>query len=142
MANHEDLHQLFKQFDELTVGNAAKRNALRRFLTSMPENQPVSSLFPLDEMEERLQHVRKLEMYWNQNFERLTSEGRDAYTPFSDIQVAALVNMDMFSLRAGTIAPGYANALLANLMQLPCFTKICNSPSCRNNVSRCLTMRL
>ncbi|RYP44103.1 hypothetical protein DL768_009407 [Monosporascus sp. mg162] len=119
------LRALFDKFDASTTASQdrLKRDALRRFLTTEPETESASSLLPVDEMEERLALIDQFEAIWKKRFEALTGKSIAEYKPFTDIQVAALLNMDLASLRFYTQHEGIA-CILEGLQKLPCLAKM------------------
>ncbi|RYP30334.1 hypothetical protein DL767_006308 [Monosporascus sp. MG133] len=121
----DGLRALFDKFDASTTASQdrLKRDALRRFLTTEPETESASSLLPVDEIEERLALIDQLEAIWKKRFEGLTRKSIAEYKPFTNIQVAALVNMDLVSLRFYTPREGAAAYILEGLQKLPCLAK-------------------
>ncbi|RYP80586.1 hypothetical protein DL769_002388 [Monosporascus sp. CRB-8-3] len=123
---NDGLRALFDKFDASTTASQdrLKRDALRRFLTTEPETDSASSLLPVDEMEERLALINQFEAMWKNRFEELTHKSIAEYKPFTDIQVAALVNMDLLSLRFYMQHEGSGDTILEGLQKLPYLAKI------------------
>jgi hypothetical protein len=68
-------HELYQTFMASAAGNERAQRELRRLLSSwdkLPEQQSPVHLLPIDEMELRLLHIRKLEDHWRQRFIGLT----------------------------------------------------------------------
>ncbi|RYO84169.1 hypothetical protein DL766_006758 [Monosporascus sp. MC13-8B] len=122
---NDGLRALFDKFDASTAASQdrLKRHALRRFLATEPETESASSLLPVHEMEE-LALIHRLEATWRANFENWTGKSIAEYKPFTDIMVAAFVNMDLVTLRFYTQNEGAVVGILEGLQKLPCLAKM------------------
>ncbi|KAK4163699.1 hypothetical protein QBC43DRAFT_212340, partial [Cladorrhinum sp. PSN259] len=81
-----------------------------------------SSLLPVDQLETRLDLIKRLEAFWQANFTRLTQLQMKNYERFTDLQIAALLEMDLTILHyASNINQ---DATLKHLMGLRCTMKI------------------
>ena len=123
------MDELYHNFMASTAGNERARRELQRHLSSkLPEQQSPVNLLPIDEMELRLQYIRNLEDFWRQHFSHLTLKPQSQYREFNDLQVSALLQMDLNSLRhaleTGSI---WTQGILNSLQALPVAVKICKS---------------
>lgn len=97
---------------------------LEHFLAAVPERASPSSLLPIDEMEERLQLISRLEVYWRKNFARLTQRPQDEWEPFKNHAIAALVTMNLADLRLTLRLTWMSDGILNGLCKIPALTKI------------------
>ncbi|KAH6635559.1 hypothetical protein B0J18DRAFT_51481 [Chaetomium sp. MPI-SDFR-AT-0129] len=113
------------------VANAADSNRaereVRRLVSdpnNLPEQPGTQSLLPVEDMELRLQYIGKLEDLWREKFTYLTGRPEAEYQPFSDFQVAALVQMDLAVLRRSTNENGMMNEVLRSIKVVTTALKI------------------
>ena len=125
------MDELYQNFMASTAGNERARRELQRHLSSwakLPEQQSPVNLLAMDEMELRLQYIQNLEDYWRENFTRLTLKPQTQYREFNDVQVSALLQMNLnylrFALEGGS---GLMQVILNSLQILPAALKICKS---------------
>lgn len=78
-------------------------------------------------MELRLQHIRRLEVYWRENFARLTEHPQSQYRGFNDFEVSTLLEMDLDFLRLIDDEPAFQDGVLAAVHAVPSVLKICGS---------------
>ncbi|KAK3988798.1 hypothetical protein QBC44DRAFT_370625 [Cladorrhinum sp. PSN332] len=125
MTSAPNMDALYQTFMTVNAGNPRAYRELQRVLTShdkIPEQQPTQPLLPVDELEIRFELMRKLEIIWEKSFTRLTELPMSRYQPFNDMQVAALLHMDLDYLRH--IVNIWDVMVLQDLQGLGCTLKI------------------
>lgn len=95
--------------------DAIALDELEQHMREEPEWEPVSPMMPVDEIEERMEIIKKLEAYWKRSFTRLTTKPQAEYVPFDNFQLSTLMWLDMTRLRRvvneDTMAEGMLNAI-------------------------------
>ncbi|KAH8904492.1 hypothetical protein BR93DRAFT_149768 [Coniochaeta sp. PMI_546] len=126
MADHKKIPEhVYSNIESLYVtANVGDIAALDNFLEIIPDRESSVYVLPTEEMEERLDLVQKLESYWKDNYSFLTNKDASYYTPFSNHQVAALMGMDLASLRFATRTEAFSEALLQPLSAIGSLTKL------------------
>ncbi|KAK4163713.1 hypothetical protein QBC43DRAFT_354155 [Cladorrhinum sp. PSN259] len=80
--------------------NPRARAELTRMLNSpIPENEAAPVILPLDELEERMDLIRRLEALWQRKFTFFTNKEQSDYEPFNDFHIATLLRVDLAFLR-------------------------------------------
>ncbi|KAM7221561.1 hypothetical protein V8F06_003133 [Rhypophila decipiens] len=124
MASIDDL---YTQFMDSTADNPRAQRELRRLLGSidqLPEQKSTVPLLPIDEMEERLECIRKIEAYCCAEFTNLTKLPQKQYRLLNDIEISGLLLMDLHYLRFGVNQPHILEGILKSLFVLPATLKI------------------
>lgn len=104
-------------------------SALERFLNDIPDYETPSNVLPIDELEERLLLIEKLEKYWEQIYSILTNSPKNTYRPFGPMQVASLMVLDMKTLRDVVGAEGpmvyiARSGILKTILRMPAISKM------------------
>lgn len=107
------------------AANADDIAALENFLEKVPERESSVYVLPIDEMEERLGLVAELESVWKDKYSSLTKKDASCYMPFSNHQVAALMGMDLATLRVVARTVYLSEAALAPISAIGPLTKLC-----------------
>ena len=103
-------------------------DALHRLLTMVAEHQQTSHLLPIDEAEEKLQYLGKLQKLWKARFPKFTGQPKHLHKPLHPLIIATVMMTDLASLReffglAGKVRASVFNQWLMELMVVPCFIK-------------------
>jgi hypothetical protein len=128
-----DWHGMLAEFLQRDSTTPIRRDALRRILEMVPEQEPTKHLLPVDEAEIKLKLLWKLKRYWEVHYPELTGEPRDRYKPLHPIVIATVMMIDV-KMAQNLMLPGMAgeyvmNGFLRDLKVMPCFIKRGNYPS-------------
>jgi hypothetical protein len=131
-----DWHGMPAEFLQRDSTTPIRRDALRRILEMVPEQEPTKHLLPVDEAEIKLQLLWKLQRYWEVHYPELAGEPHDQYKPLHPIVIATVMMMDVKRAQ-NMMFPGLLvdnrqyimNGFLRDLMVVPCFIKRGNYPS-------------
>ncbi|KAK4207192.1 hypothetical protein QBC37DRAFT_456301 [Rhypophila decipiens] len=125
MASIDDL---YRRFMDSTADNPRAQRELQRLLGSinnqLPEQESTLPLLPIDEMEESLECIHKIESYWRAKFTDFTKLPQNQYRPLNDVEVSGLLLMDLHTLRTVIKHPGFLKEILKSLLALPAALKI------------------
>ena len=103
---------------------------LEDHISKSPEWAQPSTILPVEEMEERLRLIRKLERDWEEMFCELTKKKQQDFVPFGNYQMASLMTMDLDRLRQATDSELFCKAVLNAAWKIPALLKMCTlSPS-------------
>lgn len=129
VSDDAELHRL-----QALVANVPKqrRAELDRMLTNIPEHETPFQLLPIDDMERRLQLITQLEAKWMAAFTSLTKEPMSRYKFFTDLQVAALVQLGVSGLEklvyeVDLFGLAMFEGCMQGLQSLPSLAKLCKS---------------
>ncbi len=125
------MDERYKDFQAKAAGNERAQRELRRVLDNfdkLPEQQSAAELLPIDEMEERLQYINKIEKYWRANFDYLTQNPNEQYRDFNDAELSGLLHMDTGYLRDNIVDQDSMDKLIRDIQAFPLALKICKYP--------------
>ena len=92
----------YQAFLTKNVGNPRALRELQRTMANadnIPEQYPTKQPMPIDELEMRFDLIRQLESIWEDCFTAVTHLPQNRWRRFNDMQVAALLHMDIHILR-------------------------------------------
>ncbi|KXX83113.1 Sulfate adenylyltransferase subunit 2 [Madurella mycetomatis] len=87
----------------------------------MPEWENPSNILPITNLEIRLELIAKLERFWQNHFTELTDKPDSEWKPFNNLQIAALMVVDIKTLEAGIVFP---RQMMEAVCNIPYLTKL------------------
>jgi len=99
-------------------------DALQRLLARVPDHESTKHLLPIEEAEERLGCMRRVQNRWKAQFSVLTGHPKELYKPLPQIIIATMMTMDLTMLVDYTKHGHMIDDALKHLFVMPCFVKI------------------
>ena len=134
MATAPDWDGMLTEFLMRDSTTPMQLDALHRLLTMVSEHQTTSHLLPIDEAEEKLRYLGKLQKHWKAHYTKFTGQPKHLHKPLHPLIIATMMMTDLASLReffglAGKVRGGFFENWLMELMVVPCFIKTGKSPA-------------